>query len=144
MALDDVVSSVADDRTRFEIATYRTLRWLDRCFEAHRRPNDQNLFPIVQGGLDVSRGGLRDICLAGFRERDDKAPGYAIGGLAVGETQNEMFAVLDNIKDLMPEDKPRYLMGVGTPSDILGAGDYYLLPPPHKQPILICIYVRVF
>ena len=58
------------------------MRWLDRCFAAHRRPHDQNLFPIVQGGLDTSPGGLRDICLAGFRLRDDKAPGYAIGGLA--------------------------------------------------------------
>ena len=47
--------------------------------------------------------------------------GYAIGGLAVGETQNEMFKVLDDIKQMMPEDKPRYLMGVGTPADILGA-----------------------
>jgi tRNA-guanine family transglycosylase len=60
------------------------LRWLDRCFHAHRRPNYQNLFPIVQGGLDTSPGGLRDICLAGFRLRDDRAPGYAIGGLAGG------------------------------------------------------------
>ena len=47
--------------------------------------------------------------------------GYAIGGLAVGETQSEMFKILDYIKNLIPEDKPRYLMGVGTPSDILGA-----------------------
>ena len=53
--------------------------------------------------------------------------GYAIGGLAVGETQKEMFSVLDDIKDLMPEDKPRYLMGVGTPSDILGADKSCLL-----------------
>ena len=50
--------------------------------------------------------------------------GYAIGGLAVGESQNEMFKVLDNIKNLLPEDKPHYLMGVGTPSDILGAVSY--------------------
>ena len=47
--------------------------------------------------------------------------GYAIGGLAVGDTQDEMFKVLDNLKENMPKDKPRYLMGVGTPSDILGA-----------------------
>ena len=47
--------------------------------------------------------------------------GYAIGGLAVGETQKEMFSVLDSIKDDLPSDKPRYLMGVGTPTDILGA-----------------------
>ena len=70
MALDDVVSSVADDPTRFEVATYRTLRWLDRCHSAHRRKHDQNLFPIVHGGFDVRRGGLRDGCLAGFKLRD--------------------------------------------------------------------------
>jgi queuine tRNA-ribosyltransferase len=70
MALDDVVSSVADDPTLFEVATYRTLRWLDQCHSAHRRKHDQNLFPIVQGGLDVRRGGLRDVCLAGFKLYD--------------------------------------------------------------------------
>jgi len=67
MALHDVVSSVADDPARFEVATYRSLRWLDQCHSAHRRKHDQNLFPIVQGGLDVRRGGLRDVCLAAFK-----------------------------------------------------------------------------
>ncbi|KAL7496242.1 hypothetical protein ACHAWT_004463 [Skeletonema menzelii] len=119
MALDDVVSSVADDKTRFEIATYRTLRWLDRCFAAHRRPHDQNLFPIVQGGLDVSRGGLRDVCLAGFRERDDKAPGYAIGGLAGGESKDDFWKVVDHCCRALPDTKPRYLMGVGYPLDLV-------------------------
>ena len=52
MALDDVVSSVNPSRERFEEATYRTTRWFDRCLSAHERPGDQNLFPIVQGGLD--------------------------------------------------------------------------------------------
>lgn len=87
MALDDVISSVTDNDERFEIATYRTLRWLDRCIAAHSRPQDQNLFAIVQGGLDVNVGGLREKCLAGFRARDDKIPGYAIGGLAGGESK---------------------------------------------------------
>ena len=119
MALDDVVSSVADDKTRFQIATYRTLRWLDRCFAAHRRPHDQNLFPIVQGGLDVSRGGLRDVCLAGFRERDDKAPGYAIGGLAGGESKDDFWKVVDHCCRALPDTKPRYLMGVGYPLDLV-------------------------
>jgi len=119
MALDDVVSSVADDDTRFRIATYRTLRWLDRCFSAHRRPHDQNLFPIVQGGLDTSLGGLRDICLAGFRTRDDKAPGYAIGGLAGGESKDEFWRVVDRCCRALPDAKPRYLMGVGYPLDLV-------------------------
>jgi queuine tRNA-ribosyltransferase len=119
MALDDVVSSVADDKTRFEIATYRTLRWLDRCHAAHRRPQDQNLFPIVQGGLDVSRGGLRDVCLAGFRIRDEKAPGYAIGGLAGGESKDDFWRVVDHCCRALPDTKPRYLMGVGYPLDLV-------------------------
>eukprot|EP00956_Cyclotella_meneghiniana_P007287 scaffold9927_cov57-Cyclotella_meneghiniana.AAC.2 len=119
MALDDVVSSVSDDTTRFEIATYRTLRWLDRCFSAHRRRHDQNLFPIVQGGLDVRRGGLRDICLAGFKLRDDKAPGYAIGGLAGGESKDEFWKVVDHCCRALPDNKPRYLMGVGYPLDLV-------------------------
>jgi queuine tRNA-ribosyltransferase len=72
---------------RFEEATYRTLRWLDRCIESNINKEEQNLFAIVQGGLDVSLGGLREVCLEGFRRRDDKIPGYAIGGLAGGESK---------------------------------------------------------
>lgn len=63
MALDDVVSSKSVDDARFTEACHRTLRWIDRCIKAHGRPHDQNLFGIVQGGLDTSPGGLRDICL---------------------------------------------------------------------------------
>ena len=76
----------------------------------------KGLFGIVQGGLfnDLRIKSLNNLIDIGFN-------GYALGGLAVGETQDEMFDVLDGIKDHMPKDKPRYLMGVGTPSDILGA-----------------------
>lgn len=63
MQLDDVVSSVCDSKERFEEATARSVRWLDRCIAAHKCPQTQNLFGIVQGGLDVSPGGLRDQCL---------------------------------------------------------------------------------
>lgn len=119
MALDDVVSSVSDDTARFEVATYRTLRWLDRCFSAHRRKHDQNLFPIVQGGLDVSQGGLRDKCLAGFRIRDNNAPGYAIGGLAGGESKDDFWRVVHHCCCALPDNKPRYLMGVGYPLDLV-------------------------
>jgi queuine tRNA-ribosyltransferase len=73
------------------------------------------LFGIVQGGLfkDLRIKSLNELMNVGF-------DGYAIGGLAVGESQNEMFAVLDDIKEYLPKEKPHYLMGVGTPSDILG------------------------
>ena len=74
------------------------------------------LFGIVQGGIYKD---LRLESLEGLKEIN--FDGYALGGLAVGETQSEMFDVLDNIKKHLPKEKPRYLMGVGTPSDILGA-----------------------
>mmetsp|Transcript_7089 Transcript_7089/g.10805 ORF Transcript_7089/g.10805 Transcript_7089/m.10805 type:complete len:547 (+) Transcript_7089:144-1784(+) len=119
MALDDVVSSVADDDERFKIATYRTLRWLDRCFAAHNKPKEQNLFAIVQGGLDVSLGGLREQCLAGFMKRDKQIPGYAIGGLAGGESKDDFWKVVDQCCKALPDDKPRYLMGVGYPLDLV-------------------------
>ena len=119
MALDDVVSSVTDNDERFEIATYRTLRWLDRCFAAHTKPKEQNLFAIVQGGLDTKVGGLREKCLAGFRARDDMIPGYAIGGLAGGESKEDFWKVVDQCCKALPDDKPRYLMGVGYPLDLV-------------------------
>ena len=74
------------------------------------------MFGIVQGGLfkDLRIKSLNELIKINF-------DGYAIGGLAVGESQKEMFNVLDDINTHMPKDKPRYLMGVGTPSDILGA-----------------------
>jgi len=74
------------------------------------------LFGIIQGGLfdDLRIESLNELLKIEF-------DGYAVGGLAVGETQAEMFTVLDNLKDKLPSSKPHYLMGVGTPSDILGA-----------------------
>ena len=119
MALDDVVSSVTDDASRYRLATYRTLRWLDRCFNAHSKPQTQNLFAIVQGGLDVTLGGLREQCLAGFLNRDNKIPGYAIGGLAGGESKDDFWKVVHQCCRALPDDKPRYLMGVGYPLDLV-------------------------
>jgi queuine tRNA-ribosyltransferase len=119
MQLDDVVSSVAADDERFEVATYRTLRWLDRCIESHKNKNEQNLFAIVQGGLDTKPGGLRDICLEGFRRRDHDIPGYAIGGLAGGESKDDFWRVVAHSCRALPQDKPRYLMGVGYPLDLV-------------------------
>ena len=73
----------------------------------------------MQGGLDTSPGGLRDICLAGFRLRDDKAPGYAIGGLAGGESKDCFWKIVDKCCRALPDTKPRYLMGVGYPLDLV-------------------------
>ena len=131
MALDDVVSSVHVGPERFEEATYRTLRWIDRCVAAHARPNEQSLFAIVQGGLDAR---LRDICLRGLIERDASLPGYAIGGLAGGEDKASFCRVVSQCTAALPPNKPRYVMGVGYPLDIvvcsaLGADMYDCVYP---------------
>ena len=90
--------------------------WAKRSKIAFGTNKLKALFGIVQGGL------FNDLRLESIEKLVDiNFDGYALGGLAVGETQNEMFTVLDAVKDYMPENKPRYLMGVGTPSDILGA-----------------------
>lgn len=94
-------------------ALERTHRWAERCLRAHTRP-DQALFGIVQGGVFPD---LRAQSAA-FLTRLD-FPGYGIGGLSVGETKAEMHAVLDLLDTLLPPEKPRYLMGVGTPEDLL-------------------------
>ena len=93
-----------------------SLHWAERSKKAFGKNPHKALFGIVQGGLfkDLRVKSLRELINIGF-------DGYALGGLAVGETQEEMFGVLDNIKEFLPKEKPHYLMGVGTPSDILGA-----------------------
>ena len=95
MQLDDVVSSTSDDPARFSEAMQRSVRWLDRCIAAHRRPREQNLFAIIQGGLDVSPGGLRDQCLEQMVARN--LPGYAIGGLAGGEDKTHFWRVVYHV-----------------------------------------------
>ena len=93
-----------------------SLYWAERSKKAFGINPHKALFGIVQGGLfnDLRIQSLKELLKMNF-------DGYAIGGLAVGETQEEMFSVLDGIKDELPENKPHYLMGVGTPNDILGA-----------------------
>jgi queuine tRNA-ribosyltransferase len=93
-----------------------SLYWAERSKKAFGNNPHKALFGIVQGGLfkDLRIKSLNELINIGF-------DGYAIGGLAVGESQKQMFSVLDDLKDLLPIKKPRYLMGVGTPSDILGA-----------------------
>ncbi|PIC87195.1 tRNA guanosine(34) transglycosylase Tgt [Sporosarcina sp. P20a] len=92
----------------------RTSRWAERCLEAHGRPNDQGLFGIVQGGEfeDLRKQSARDLVSMDF-------PGYAIGGLSVGEPKDIMNKVLDFTTPLLPQDKPRYLMGVGSPDSLI-------------------------
>jgi queuine tRNA-ribosyltransferase len=96
-----------------QLAVERTSRWAERCLQAKTRP-DQALFGIVQGGVypDLRRQSAERLVALDF-------PGYAIGGLAVGETKLEMHAMLELMDGLLPVDKPRYLMGVGTPEDLV-------------------------
>ena len=92
----------------------RTTRWAERGLKAHQRPNDQALFGILQGG------GYKDLRLQHAKEMIGlDFPGYSIGGLSVGESKEEMYKVLDYLTPIMPENKPRYLMGVGSPDALI-------------------------
>ncbi|XP_071111660.1 queuine tRNA-ribosyltransferase catalytic subunit 1-like [Haliotis cracherodii] len=113
MQLDDVVHSTTTG-PRLEEAMYRTIRWLDRCLKAHQRPHDQNIFPIVQGGLDRN---LRIKCAKELTKRD--VPGFAIGGLSGGEEKTYFWKMVDVSTDYLPDNKPRYLMGVGFAEDLV-------------------------
>lgn len=114
MVLDHVVALPCPAEVSTD-AVDRTIRWAERCRSAQRRA-DQALFAITQGGLDIA---LRKRCSAALVEMD--FPGYAIGGLSVGETPEEMYDVLDHAAPILPEQKPRYLMGVGRPQDLIEA-----------------------
>jgi queuine tRNA-ribosyltransferase len=114
MVLDHVVG-LPNESGVIREATARTVRWAQRSRDAARR-NDQALFAIVQGGLDPN---LRRWCAERLAELD--FAGYAVGGLSVGESPQQMYQVLDVTVPAMPADRPRYLMGVGRPVDILEA-----------------------
>lgn len=92
----------------------RTTRWAERCLKSHSRPEDQGLFAIIQGGMheDLRRMSAEQLTSMDF-------PGYAIGGLSVGEPKHLMYEVLDYTTPLMPANKPRYLMGVGSPDALI-------------------------
>jgi len=111
MAFDEC--SDPNDHAYSRIAMERTHRWAEICVRAKRRA-DQALFGIVQGGVNPD---LRAESARFIASLD--TPGIAIGGLSVGETKAEMHAMLDVVTPLLPEDKPRYLMGVGTPEDLI-------------------------
>jgi queuine tRNA-ribosyltransferase len=102
-----------NDRKYNEQALARTHQWAERCLQAKTR-TDQALFGIVQGGifLDLRIQSAEFLTSLNF-------PGYAIGGLSVGESKEDMLAVIEVVTTIMPEDKPRYLMGVGTPYDLI-------------------------
>ncbi|MBL0225669.1 MAG: tRNA guanosine(34) transglycosylase Tgt [Geobacteraceae bacterium] len=92
-----------------------TTRWAQRCKDVHQREGQQ-LFGIIQGGMhyDLRARSLDDICSIGF-------DGYALGGLSVGEEKEQMYGVMESCAPLMPQDSPRYIMGIGAPEDLLEA-----------------------
>ncbi len=112
MAFDECPPYPCEDEA-LRRAVDRTIRWARRCREAHTR-SDQALFGIVQGGVDRA---LREACAEALVELD--FPGYGIGGLSVGEPKDLMYRALEWTTAVLPEGKPRYLMGVGAPEDLL-------------------------
>jgi queuine tRNA-ribosyltransferase len=115
MVLDECIP-IDSDKIYVDESTKRTTRWARRSKEAFINRDGYGIFGIVQGGIyeDLRKISALDLTSIGF-------DGYAIGGLAIGEPQNVMFDVINFTTPNLPTDKPRYLMGVGRPSDILGA-----------------------
>ncbi|NIP36508.1 MAG: tRNA-guanine transglycosylase, partial [Thermoplasmata archaeon] len=114
MVLDDCPPAGAD-REAVEDATRRTALWAERCLQAHTR-DDQQLWAITQGGVidDLRAASTRDLVAMGFE-------GYGIGGLSIGEPVEDMWRAIDGSVDLIPSDRPRYLMGVGSPREVMDA-----------------------
>ena len=117
MALDECPPGLSS-REYLIPSIERTTRWAKRCVEANRNKDRQGLFAIVQGGIFEE---LRDKSLNELKEYDKDFAGYALGGLAVGEPREDMYRILKYITPRLPEEKPRYLMGVGEPLDMLEA-----------------------
>lgn len=144
MQLDDVIATTSPDHARIKEAMYRSIRWLDRCISAHKKPESQNLFCIIQGGLDLD---LRKECCKEMVARD--TPGVAIGGLSGGEAKEDYCKVVDTCTDLLPENKPRYVMGVGYPEDLvvsvaLGADMFDCVWPTRTAVSLLFISLDFF
>lgn len=115
-AMRDADGGGYDHAKRLDLANERTVRWLERCKLAHARPDEQALFGIVQGGTDLDRRAW-----SAERVCNIELPGYAIGGVAVGETPEDIERVVQFTAPLLPDGKPRYLMGVGYERDIAAA-----------------------
>ncbi|MGL4727672.1 MAG: tRNA guanosine(34) transglycosylase Tgt [Bosea sp. (in: a-proteobacteria)] len=115
MQLDECVALPCEDKVA-EKAMRLSLRWAERCIAAFGDHAGRALFGIVQGGANVAlrRTSARELVALDMK-------GYAIGGLAVGEPQEIMLAMIETVEPLLPQSKPRYLMGVGTPDDIVEA-----------------------
>jgi queuine tRNA-ribosyltransferase len=113
MAFDECTPFPAE-RSAVQAGVRRTLAWLERCLETHAQPTRQALFGIVQGGVHLD---LRSSCAESVVAFD--LPGYAIGGVSVGEGHELLCKVTEHTAPLLPEQKPRYLMGVGLPEDLL-------------------------
>ncbi len=115
MAFDECVKYPAEKKV-VKASMERSMRWAKRSKEAFKDRDGYGIFGIVQGGMfeDLRKQSAQALIEIGF-------DGYAIGGLAVGEGQKTMFSVLDYTPDFLPLDKPRYLMGVGRPTDLVGA-----------------------
>lgn len=113
MAFDECPPYPAE-KEYVKASTERTYRWLKRCISAHQRPKEQALFGIVQGGMHKD---LREESAKRSVELD--LPGYAVGGLSVGEPKDIMYEILSYTTPLLPKHKPRYLMGVGSPDALL-------------------------
>ncbi|KAG6142804.1 hypothetical protein E4U38_005027 [Claviceps purpurea] len=114
MQLDDVIATTSPDEARMREAMERSVRWLDRCIAAHQKGDSQNLFCIIQGGLDLD---MRRECCKEMLARD--TPGIAIGGLSGGEAKDDYCRVVETCTALLPELKPRYVMGIGYPEDLV-------------------------
>ncbi|MBT4584881.1 MAG: tRNA guanosine(34) transglycosylase Tgt [Phycisphaerae bacterium] len=112
---DGVLTEDAHEKRLLE-SLDRTARWLERCASTHAKPDEQALFGIVQGGtnLDLRARSVEQVCSVAL-------PGYAIGGVAVGESPDAISNVVKYTAKLLPEEKPRYLMGVGYERDLLAA-----------------------
>lgn len=113
MAFDECPPGQSDYHTALK-SVNRTTMWAEQCIEAHKRPDEQALFGIIQGGVhrELREKSAKELVAMDF-------PGYAIGGLSVGEEKSVMYEVLKYAPSLLPENKPRYLMGVGTPEDLI-------------------------
>jgi len=119
MILDDLIALPATPE-RIKLSVERTTQWAKQSIEYHRENQkkgigvDQNIFAIIQGGTDKN---FRTMSASQLTELD--FDGFAIGGLSVGEANSEMYKTVEHTTPLMPKDKPRYLMGVGTPEDLV-------------------------
>jgi len=119
MILDDLVA-LPSDRNRIKLSIQRTTKWAKESIEYFRKMqskgvgNEQNIFAIIQGGIDKE---FRKLSASQLCELD--FDGFAIGGLSVGEANEDMYDTVEWTTKFMPKDKPRYLMGVGTPEDLI-------------------------